>query len=427
MIITVRKPPSGGQIKAIASKSHAQRVLICSALSDKESYIVCSERSDDIDATVGCLNSLGAKIIHDGVGFSVSPILTSDAEKNITVICGESGATLRFLLPVCGALGVPTEFVTKGSLRQRPTSPLLEQLSEQGCEITMSKGNISCKGKLQSGEFTLHGNVSSQFISGLLLALPLIDGDSIINVEGKVESLPYINLTLDGLRDFGINVSMRGSKAGRGAVYIVPGPQRYISPGNITVEGDWSNAAAWLTAGALGGEGFTCTGLNLGSSQGDMAIIRQVERFGASVEYGGDSVTVNSAKTRSIQYDTSDTPDLVPMLALLASVSDGETFISNAGRLRLKESDRLHAITETLKILGADISEIHDGLIIRGRESLHGGVVSSFGDHRIVMMAAIASIVCKNPVTIEGAQAVSKSYPGFFDDFKALGGLIEEA
>ncbi|MCL2227181.1 MAG: 3-phosphoshikimate 1-carboxyvinyltransferase [Oscillospiraceae bacterium] len=424
MNITITKPPSGGAIEAVASKSHAHRLLICAALSDKTSYIECSERSDDIDATVACLESLGAQIRHDGTGFNVVPLSFPLSKEPVMQVCGESGATLRFMLPVCAALGVPAMFVTVGSLRERPTSPLLEQLASNGCEITMSKGNLACFGKLQSGDYTLQGNVSSQFISGLLMALPLIDGDSVINVEGKVESMPYVTLTLDVLRSYGINARMKGTRAGRGAICLIEGSQKYISPGDVKVEGDWSNAAAWLGAGVLGGSGVTCSGLNLGSSQGDMAILRQMGRFGASVEYEGDTVYVSPAKKSAIQFDASNTPDLVPILALIASVSEGETIINNAGRLRLKESDRLNAVAETLKVLGADISEMQDGLAIKGKRALKGGTVTSFGDHRIVMMAAIASVVCENPVTIIAADSVNKSYPGFFKDFEKLGGEI---
>ena len=424
MNIIIEKPPSGGEVKAIASKSHAHRMLICAALADKESFVRCTERCDDIDATVECLKSMGADITHDGTGFHIKPIEIPVSKKLITQVCGESGATLRFLLPVCGALGIPAKFIMQGSVRQRPTSSILDQLSINGCEITMSNGAISCSGQLQSGEFNLQGNVSTQFLSGLLFALPLCDGESIINVEGKVEPMPYVTLTLNALRDFGISVNMKGARAGGGAVCFVQGPQKYISRGNAAVESDWANAAVWLSAGALGGDGITCSGLNLGSSQGDMAILRQIEKFGAAVEYEGNRVTIKPSETSGIQFNAADTPDLVPMLALIASVSDGETFIKNSEQLRVKESNRLHAVAQTLNALGADVTERKDGLSIRGERELQGGAVTSYGDHRIVMMTAIASIVCKNPVTIEGADAVNKSYPGFFEDFKKLGGEI---
>ena len=426
MNIFIEKPISGGTVKAVASKSQAHRLLICAALSEKETYIECAERSDDIDATVGCLKSLGTDIRHDGEGFTVNPARPRIASGQVTQVCGASGATLRFMLPVCCALGVTADFVLVGQHRDRPISPLLEQLAANGCDISIQKNSIRCTGKLGSGEFFLQGNISSQFISGLLLSLPLLEGYSVINIEGLVESMPYVTMTLEALDAFGITVKRRGSRAGRGAIYMIEGSQSYRSPGRVRVEGDWSSAAAWLGAGAIGGCGVTCTGLNLGSSQGDMAIMRLLARFGANVAYEGGSVSVAPAKLHGIQIDASDTPDLVPVLSAVASVAAGETLISGAGRLRIKESDRLRSVAETLRAIGAKIRETEDGLVIRGVESLRGGTVTSFSDHRIVMMAAVASIACKEPVAINVAEVVSKSYPGFFEDFEALGGQVIE-
>jgi len=422
MNIYIERPPSGGWIRAAGSKFHAHRMLICAALSDKQTYVECAERSDDIDATISCLTSLGARIDHNGEGFSVSPIVFPVPDVKISQTCGESGATLRFMLPVCCALGVSAEFITRGSHRSRTTSPLLEQLSINGCEIRMSGGALSCSGKLQSGSFVLQGNVSSEFISGLLLALPLLDGSSVINVEGRIESMSDVTFSLDCLRMFDVKVNKRGSRSDRGVIYLIEGGQKYISPGKATVEGDWYYAAVWLGAGAIGGKGITCSGLNLGSSQGEMAILRQVEKFGATVEYGGTEVTVSPAKTRGIVFDASSTPDLVPILALIASVSEGETYVNNTGGLRIQESGRLSAIAETLNALGADVRELQDGLMIRGKESLVGGRILSMDDCRIVMMASIASMVCTEHVTIMAAESLSNSYPSFFEDFKMLGG-----
>ena len=426
MDIRIESPPTGGTVRAIASKSQAHRLLVCAALADKETYIKCSESSGDIEATVGCLNSLGADIKYDGAGFVIKPVAQPVSESMVTQTCGESGATLRFMLPVCCALGVPADFIMVGRLRDRPSSPLLEQLAANGCVISMYRGNLISSGQLTAGEYDLPGNVSSQFISGLLLALPLLEGDSVINVEGRVESLPYVTLTLNVLERFGVRVKHRGSRGGRGAVYLIEGSQRYISRGEYSVEGDWSNAAPWLSAGAISGSGVTCSNLNPGSSQGDMAILRLLERFGANVAYEGDSVTVTPSKLYGIQIDAADTPDLVPLLAVVASVAKGETLITNAGRLRMKESDRLHAVAETLRVLGADITEKQDSLHIKGVKSLEGGSVPSFSDHRIVMMAAIASLVSDNPVTINVAESVTKSYPNFFKDFELLGGKVSE-
>jgi len=426
MDVRIDKPVSGGEIKVAASKSQSHKLLICSALADDQTYVECADLSDDIEATVSCLKSLGAGISHDGAGFGVKPVEFPVSESFVTQVCGESGATLRFMMPVCCALGVPANFVTVGQLRERPKSPLLEQLVANGCVVSMYKGNLLCSGRLDAGSYNLHGNVSSQFVSGLLLALPLLSGDSMINVEGKIESMPFVNMTMDALGAFGVKAKIRGSRAGRGAVYMIEGPQSYRSPGSIKVEGDWSSAACWLSAGAIGGGSFTCSGLNLGSRQGDMAITRLLERYGAKVVYEGDSVTVAPAKLRGIHIDAADTPDLVPLMAVVASVAEGETSISNAGRLRLIKNDLLRAITETLRALGADIYETQDGLVIKGVKTLRGGTVPSFDDHRIVMMASIASIACDNPVMINVAEAAGKQYSEFFRDFELLGGKISE-
>jgi len=425
--IRIEKPPVGGEVKAIASKPQAHRLLICAALADKNTRINCAERSDDIDATVSCLVSLGARIAYDGAGFKVQPSGIPVPTGPIIQVCGQSGATLRFMLPVCCALGVPAEFLMLGQLRKRPSSPLLEQLAANGCDIAKHDGGLRCSGKLSSGEYFLKGNVSSQFMSGLLLALPLLEGYSVISVEGVVESMPFVTMTLDILRAFGVRIHLRGLRGGRGSVYLVEGPQNFRTPGTLVVEGDWSCAAPWLSAGAIRGSGVTCTGLNLGSNQGDMAITRLLERFGAKVAYEGDKVTVYPAELRGIEIDASDTPDLVPFLAVVAAAAKGETVINNAGRLRHGGNDRLRAVAETLRALGADITERQDGLVVRGVKALAGGSVPSRSDHRIVMMAAIASAACDGPVTITGAGAVSKSYPEFFVDFAKLGGKTAKA
>ena len=415
MNITINRPPSGGTVKAIASKSQAHRLLICAALSDKKTRVDCTETSVDIEATAGCLRALGARISRDDEGYVVEPIRASSLGDTKTLDCCESGSTLRFMLPVCCALGVTAEFHMSGRLPQRPMSPLLEQLSAHGCTFSgEGSSSLNVIGKLTGGEFNLPGNISSQFISGLLLAP--VDGDSVINVAGKPESKPYVDMTLDALKLFGVKI-----ESFDGGYRVFGCAESYKSPGLTVVEGDWSNAAFWLCAGAIGKNAVTCTGLNLKSSQGDMAVVEMLKRFGATVTYGADSVTAAPSKLRGIRIDAGDTPDLVPVLAVVASAAQGETVIYNAERLRIKESDRLSTVEQTLRTLGADITQTRDGLIIKGADILRGGAVSSFGDHRIAMTAAIASIVCKGKVTINGAEAVDKSYPGFWSDFTALG------
>jgi len=328
------------------------------------------------------------------------------------------------MLPICCALGIPTEFIIDGQLAEKPITPLLTELTAHGCEIIKENGTLRCSGKLTSGVYELSGNITSQFISGLLIALSLFRDDSVLCVSGREEYRPYIAMTLDALGMFGLRIKRFATNPGRGAAFGIIGSQLFKTPGTVSIEGDWSNAAFWLCAGAIGGTGVTCTGLNLGSTQGDMAIMRLLQRFGANVSYENDSVTVTSGKLYGIQIDAIDTPDLVPALSIVASVAEGETMICNAKRLTVIESDRFYAMKETLHLLGADVSETKDGLIIKGKNALRGGTFKSYNDHRIAMMASVASIVCENPVMIIDAEVVNKSYPGFFRDFKSLGGHV---
>lgn len=420
MKTTITKPYISGSVRAISSKSQAHRLLICAALSASKSTVVCSETSADIDATVRCLNALGAQIVAVQGGFEVSPVATPIIGERI-LYCGESGSTLRFMLPVCAALGAETAFFMDGRLPVRPLSPLYEELISHGCALSAQGLNpLHLNGRLAGGRFTIPGNISSQYISGLLLALPMLTEDSLIDISGTIESKPYIDMTLSALKMFGITLKTDS----RG--YRILGNQKYTAPDIVNVEGDWSNAAFWLCAGALGTNSMTVTNLDLNSLQGDKNVLTILERFGAKLEYGPQSVTVSRGMMKGIEIDAGNTPDLVPILAAVASTAEGETVIINAGRLRIKESDRLKTVSETLSILGADIKETEDGLIIRGKQQLSGGTVSSHGDHRIAMTAAIAAAACTSPVTILDAEAVNKSYPGFFADFCALGGAVRE-
>jgi len=449
--IRITKPIQGGSVRIINSKSAAHRLLICAALSNSETFINCPQRSEDIDATIRCLQALGAIIRLKQGGLFVTPINQQELnkEKLYVLDCGESGATLRFLLPVCGALGIRVSFAMAGRLPNRPLSALYDEMTSHGCKLSeQGLPNLTCEGQLKIGTYTLPGNITSQFISGLMFALPLLcscensrhketgaasfgkTNESLIQVTGVLESRPYVDMTLDALRLFGINVFEEKPQ-----VFRIPGRQTGLFekpasskfPANpaktVFVEGDWSNAAFWLSAGAIGKNPVTCTGLNLDSRQGDRAIVQLLSSFGANVVCENDTVTVSPAKLRGIEIDTGDIPDLVPVLAAVAALAEGKTIIRNASRLRIKESDRLHTVATSLSELGADISETNDGLIISGKQSLAGGETQSFGDHRIVMTAAVLSTACSGPVIIRNAEAVRKSYPGFFEDFStALGG-----
>ncbi len=419
MEVTLVPSGLGGSVRAIASKSCAHRLLICSALSDKKTFVACTESSDDIEATRECLKALGAKIEKISGGFEVVPISAGSFINKPVLNCGESGSTYRFLLPVACALGAEATFRLSGRLPQRPISHLSEALEKNGCSFEgIGESAVKSSGRLRSGVFRLPGNVSSQYISGLLFALPLLSGDSLIELSGEAESRDYISMTLSALETFKADVKTGGNR------YSVRGGAKYLSPGRVEVEGDWSNAAFWLSVGAIGNSPIECRGLKPDSVQGDRAVAEILKRFGAEVSTCGMNCTVRRGRLRGTEIDAGNIPDLVPVLSAVASVSEGETLIKNAGRLRIKESDRLRTVFLTLSALGAEIKETGDGLIIRGRERLSGGVVDSFGDHRIAMTAAVASTVCEKPVTIKNAEAVNKSYPGFFEDFASLGGKV---
>ena len=395
--VVIRPGPLRGRVRAIASKSQAHRLLICAALSDRGTEIVCRESSGDIDATADCLRALGAGIDYNGGVFRVRPI--TEPVRGAQLDCGESGSTLRFLLPVLCALGTGARVKMHGRLPERPLSPLWEALESAGARLSHPAADeIAVEGAIACGEYEIAANVSSQFISGLLLALPLCGGGRVA-LSGAAESSQYIEITRRAQAAFGVRSGFDG------AGYTVPPQPRYRSPGTLEVEGDWSNAAFWLCARALGSE-VECSGLDPDSPQGDRAaagLLEKISRGGAVI-------------------DARDVPDLIPVLSVAAAVSPGKTEFINAGRLRIKESDRLETTAAMLASLGADVTERPDGLTVRGVERLAGGVVDSANDHRIAMSAAVASTVCRDAVTVLGAQCVDKSYPRFWDDFESLGG-----
>ena len=404
-----------GKIKAISSKSHAHRVLICSALANEPTKINCNVLSKDITATLECLKMLGADIKTEENTILVNP---QKFNEKAEIDCGESGSTLRFLLPLVSALGIDTTINAHGRLPERPLSPLKEELEKKG--VVFQKDNeypLHITGNLQSGDFELAGNISSQFVSGLLFALPLLKGDSKIRLIPPVESKSYIDITVETLRDFGIIVEETEN------TYIIKCNQKYISPKEITIEGDWSNSAFFLCAGALSKDGVTVSGLDIYSTQGDKKILDILKRMGASVEVNNDEITVKKNKLMGTMVNGGDIPDLVPVVSVMGAMCDkGVTHIVNASRLRLKESDRIATTESLLSKVGAAVSETDDGLVIWGENDLIGGRVDGANDHRIVMSAAIFSSLCALPVDIVGAEAVSKSYPHFFEDFNSLGG-----
>ena len=416
MTATVSPGPRTGRVTIPASKSQAHRLLICAALGREPVELVCGGPSADILATAKCLNALGADIQQTAPDrFSVRPIAAAPGAP-AQLACGESGSTLRFLLPLVGALGAEGAFVMEGRLPQRPLAPFDSVLKEHGMTLHQEGSRLRCGGQLRPGDYTLPGDVSSQYISGLLMALPRLAGDSTLAVTGHMESAGYVAMTEDALRLSGIRFTCEGQ------TWRIPGGQRCRLPRLCRVEGDWSNAAFFLCAGALSPEGITVEGLSLTSSQGDRAVVDILRAFGAQVTEGDGSVTVRRGALRGVTIDAAPIPDLIPTLSAVAAAADGTTYIENAGRLRLKESDRLKSTAALLSALGGQVEEREAGLVIRGRARLEGGTVDSWNDHRIAMAAAVAACACRGPVTVTDSQCVAKSYPRFWEDFQQLKG-----
>ena len=429
----LNSPRLEGTLRAPSSKSEAHRALIVAALSHlyggnlHNIRVYCTDMNQDIEATVRCLCALGAQIERDGDYLLVTPISTLPESAHL--YCGESGSTLRFLLPVCCALGstdgAPNGFTTflhmEGRLPERPLSPLYEELIAHGAILSPVGSNpLVVKGKLTSGDYSLDGGVSSQFISGLLFALPLLGEDSTIHVTGKVESEPYIYMTqkiiLSLIREITCQCPV---------FYGIKGHNHRSAPSDsneFSVGGDWSGAAFFLTAGLLNRQGsVTVTGIDTESPQGDKAIVEVLRRMGGEILKQDDgSLTVLPSRLHGVEINAAQIPDLVPILAVAASVAEGETTVTGASRLRLKESDRLKTVSDMIAALGGDITETADGLIVRGVPRLSGGVVDAAGDHRIAMSGAIASLVCDGAVTVTGAEAVAKSYPTFWEELERI-------
>ena len=386
MDITIEPGRLCGIVSAPPSKSQAHRYLICAALSSNPTTLICPDTSRDIEATVGCLNALGAQITRTADGYSIEPI--QNVPQRAVLKCCESGSTLRFLLPIVGALGVDATFWMEGRLPQRPLSPLWEEMERMGCTLSRPTADtIRCCGRLKAGNYEISGAVSSQFITGLLFALSLIDGACELFVPGNIESQPYITMTEEAMSLFGA--------------------PNYRSPGTVTVEGDWSNGAFWVAAQVLGST-LTVKGLNSISIQGDRVVVDIADQL------------MDGCPTIS----AADIPDLIPILSVIAAANHGAVF-TDIRRLRLKESDRVTAITEMINGLGGSAEAAENTLTIHGT-GLIGGAVDSHNDHRIAMAAAIAATVCKKPVTVIGADAIQKSYPTFWEEYRRLGGNYEQ-
>lgn len=396
MKVTVTPGHLRGTVSAPPSKSHAQRLLLAAALGDTPCRVLCEGACADIRVMAAALNALGAEIAEDETGYSVRGGIGPKGACAF-VDCAESGTALRFLLPLCCCLDREVTLSGSAGLARRPIMPLLRALRENGAVISGDALPFRISGGLGSGTFSLPGNVSSQFFSGLLFALPLLPGDSRLLFSSPLESAPYLRMTVETLRGFGITVQVLPDG------FLIPGGQKYHALQTVRVEGDHSGAAFWLAANALGSD-VQITGLAPDSCQGDQRMGEFLQRLGGEI-------------------DLRDQPDLMPMLAVCAMARPGKTRLTHLSRLRFKETDRLETVTRMILALGGRAELEDDSLTVYGT-GISGGIVDGCGDHRIVMSAAIAGLCAKGPVTVTGAEAAEKSYPRFFADMERLGGNL---
>lgn len=403
MDIQIHPSALRGRVEVPASKSAAHRALVCSLLAEGVSSLTPYQPLRDVQATEGGIRALGAKTSRNGPALLVQG--GGPLPEAADVDCDECAATLRFLLPVSAALGVPTHFYRRGRLPVRPIAALVEELARHGATVHTDEDGalLSLSGRLRHGVYHLPGDVSSQFVSGLLFALPLLEAESELHLTAPLESKGYVQMTIDVLAAYGIAVEpVPGG-------FRVPGGQKY-QPSHYTLEGDYSAAAFWLCANALGSD-IGVTGLPAETRQGDRAVVDLLRRMAPVA--GRDFMEI----------DVSQIPDLLPALAAVAAFSETEVCFRSAARLRLKESDRIRAMAAGLTAIGGNVREYSDMLVVTGSQRLHGGVsVGAFGDHRVAMAMSIAALRCDKPVTILGAECVGKSYPAFYEDFRALGG-----
>lgn len=396
-IVKIENSILNGTVTAPPSKSAAHRALICSFLAGGGSVFPIIN-SKDMQATTGVIDAL--------------------KRGDSTLNCIESGSTLRFMIPVAASLGKNVTFTGEGRLPERPVGEYLEILPKHNVKVE-SNGflPLSISGKLTNGTYEAAGDVSSQYITGLLLALANVDGDSAVILTTKLQSKPYVDMTVKVMADYGVDV--KETEFG----YLIHGNQQFKKL-DYTVEGDWSQAAFFLVAGAIGGN-ITVNGLDMNSTQGDKEIVNVIRNFGGNITVDDNEIRCFGGELKGTEIDASDIPDLVPIIAVLAAFAKGKTVIKGAERLRYKESDRIESVVQNLKLLGAQVQETTDGMIINGGKKLNSAKLKGFNDHRIVMAFSVAGLYIDGAVEIDDAESINKSYPSFFEDYNRLGGKAD--
>ena len=430
MEINIKPGSLKGKVEIPPSKSLAHRYIIGASLGEEEVIVSNLQKSKDIEATIEVMSNLGVefKVLKDNEGAMTLKIKgqgTSFKVRGKEFNCNESGSTLRFLIPLLLLIDDEVLVIGKGKLKERPLDVYYDILKDQGIEYSNDRDRLPLKlpkerKKLTSGTFKIRGDISSQFITGLIYALPLLKGDSRLEMITELESKPYMDLTMKALRDFGIEIKNKDYK-----IFEISGSQKYKG-GSYKVEGDFSQLTFFAVAGLIGKYPITVTGLDKNSLQGDKEIINILKRMKGKIEEAKEGYTFYPSLTEGTVIDIKECPDLAPALSVLASLSKGETRIINGERLKIKESNRLESTSKELIKLGADIDILEDSLVIRGVEELKGGRVDSWNDHRVAMSLGVASARAKNDIILTGAESVSKSYPRFWEDFKKLGGIISE-
>jgi len=411
MRVTVEKSQVFGKVQAPPSKSYAIRKIIASFLSGNYAEIKGVGNSSDVRHCIGCIKSLGANVRYDGENLFIDGCETV---KEATVDCGESATLLRILFPVVAALGIKTKFICLGSLFSRPHDEIFKCLAGHGVKI--DEKNPTVEGRLDGGEYIIDVTRSSQFLSGLLFALPLIGNGAVIRTNGSPVSAYYVAMTISVMANYGVNIENKDD------FYFLSGKTKYVAPTMSTIEGDWSGAAFYLALGAIAGRVTVC-GLDPSIEHGDKKIVDYLKLFGANVEVEKDGVTVGKSNLRACEVDCIDTPDLVPVVAALAAFAEGESVIKNVERLKFKETDRVSAIVAIMNSVGVTCNFDNKNLIIKGGKVSH----TNFGcinDHRMIMLETLLAAGADGASAIEGAEAVGKSYPEFFGHFKSVGGKI---
>ena len=415
VIITPNK--LSGSVVIPPSKSLSHRAIIAASLAKGKSKISNVMYSNDIKATINAMRACGAKIeeYKDYLIIEGSDVI----RKESIIDANESGSTIRFMIPIALVSNEEITFVGKNHLVKRPLDTFLEIFDKQGIKYERGEDYLPLKvnGGLKSGEFTVRGDISSQFITGLLYALPLLDGDSVIHISTEMESKGYIDLTIDILKMFGIEIENRNYQE-----YYIKGNQKY-KPCDYTIEGDYSQSAFFLVANALGAD-IKLLAMEEKSHQGDKKIINDMNDFGFSTKFINDELVIDKKNPHSAIIDFSQSPDLGPALTVLASLVPGKSEFINAGRLRIKECDRITCMKEEINKLGGNVEELPDGMIINGVNKLQGGVVDSHNDHRVAMSLAMATLKMDGELKILNASSVSKSFPNFWEVFENLGGKV---